>query len=82
MLLLGVSGSLRRDSHNTALLRAALELAPPGVAVERFDGLVLVPPFNADPPPPPRAPRGGGRGGGGAPPGAGGGGPPPPKNGL
>ena len=48
MLLLGVSGSLRRDSHNTALLRAALELAPPGVAVDRFEGLALVPPFNAD----------------------------------
>ena len=48
MLLLGVSGSLRRDSHNTALVPAALELAPPGVAVERFEGLALVPPFNAD----------------------------------
>ncbi|MCL4290026.1 MAG: NAD(P)H-dependent oxidoreductase [Thermoleophilia bacterium] len=48
MLLLGVSGSLRRDSHNTALLRAALELVPPGVEAERFEGLALVPPFDAD----------------------------------
>lgn len=48
MLLLGISGSLRRDSHNTALLRAGLAQAPPGVSVERFEGLAHVPPFNED----------------------------------
>ena len=31
MRILGISGSLRKDSHNTALLRAAAELLPPGV---------------------------------------------------
>jgi NAD(P)H-dependent FMN reductase len=32
--IIGISGSLRRGSYNTALLRAALELAPAGVAIE------------------------------------------------
>jgi NAD(P)H-dependent FMN reductase len=32
--ILGISGSLRSGSFNTALLRAAAELAPPGVALE------------------------------------------------
>ncbi len=32
--ILALSGSLRRGSYNTALLRAAAELAPQGVAVE------------------------------------------------
>jgi chromate reductase len=32
--IIGISGSLRRGSLNTALLRAAAELAPPGVIVE------------------------------------------------
>ena len=31
MRLVGISGSLRRGSFNTALLRAAVELVPPGV---------------------------------------------------
>lgn len=34
MKLLGVSGSLRKGSYNTALLRAAAGLAPAGVALE------------------------------------------------
>jgi chromate reductase len=46
--ILGISGSLRRDSHNTALLRAAAELLPPGVELELFDGLRDVPPYDAD----------------------------------
>jgi NAD(P)H-dependent FMN reductase len=33
--ILGISGSLRAGSFNTALLRAAAELAPPGVIVEQ-----------------------------------------------
>lgn len=35
--ILGVSGSLRKDSYNTAALRAAQELAPAGTTVEIFD---------------------------------------------
>ena len=35
MLILGVSGSLRRGSHNTALLRAAARLLPAGVELVR-----------------------------------------------
>jgi chromate reductase, NAD(P)H dehydrogenase (quinone) len=48
MRILGISGSLRRDSHNTALLRAAAELLPPGVELEIFDGLKAIPPYDAD----------------------------------
>jgi NAD(P)H-dependent FMN reductase len=32
--IVGISGALRRGSYNAALLRAAVELAPPGLAVE------------------------------------------------
>ncbi len=39
MRVLAVSGSLRRGSHNTALLRAAAERAPEGVEVTLYDGL-------------------------------------------
>jgi chromate reductase len=48
MRILGISGSLRRDSHNTALLRAAAELLPPGAELELFDGLKAIPPYDAD----------------------------------
>jgi chromate reductase len=48
MRILGISGSLRRDSHNTALLRAAAELLPPGAELEIFDGLKAIPPYDAD----------------------------------
>jgi chromate reductase, NAD(P)H dehydrogenase (quinone) len=41
MKILAISGSLRRDSLNTRLLRAAAELAPPGVDVELLDPSVL-----------------------------------------
>ncbi|MCS6915733.1 MAG: NADPH-dependent FMN reductase [Myxococcales bacterium] len=34
MTLVGLAGSLRQQSYNAALLRAAAELAPPGVQVE------------------------------------------------
>jgi chromate reductase, NAD(P)H dehydrogenase (quinone) len=34
MKLVGISGSLRSDSHNTRLLRAAAELLPPGAELE------------------------------------------------
>jgi len=41
MKILAISGSLRRDSLNTRLLRAAAELAPPGVEVELLDPAVI-----------------------------------------
>jgi chromate reductase len=48
MKVLAISGSLRRDSHNTKLLRAAAELLPPPAQLEFFDGLADVPPYNED----------------------------------
>ena len=46
--ILAISGSLRRASHNTALLRAAAANAPEGVDVELFEGLERIPPYNED----------------------------------
>jgi chromate reductase len=46
-LVLGISGSLRTGSYNTALLRAAAELMPPGMMLEIFD-LAPLPMFNPD----------------------------------
>ena len=45
--ILGIAGSLRRDSYNRATLRAATKLAPEGASIETFelDGL---PGFNQD----------------------------------
>jgi len=34
--VIGISGSLRRASFNTALLRAAIDLAPQGMTIEAF----------------------------------------------
>lgn len=48
MRILGISGSLRRDSHNTRLLRAAALLLPPGAELVLFDGLAAVPPYDED----------------------------------
>jgi chromate reductase len=49
MRVLGISGSLRRDSHNTKLLRAAGELAEEhGAEFEVFDGLKAIPPYDED----------------------------------
>ena len=48
MRILGIAGSLRRQSHNRKLLGAAEELLPPGVGFERFDGLKAIPPYDAD----------------------------------
>jgi len=48
MKVLGISGSLRRDSYNTKLLRSAEELLPAGVEYERWDGLKAVPPYDED----------------------------------
>jgi chromate reductase len=46
--ILGISGSLRRDSHNTNLLRAAAEAAGSDVELELYDGLKQVPPYDED----------------------------------
>ena len=45
--ILGISGSLRERSYNTALLREAAELAPPDVEIEVFD-LAEIPLYNDD----------------------------------
>jgi chromate reductase len=45
--ILAISGSLRRNSYNTALLRAAQDVAPPNLPVEIFD-LSHVPLYNED----------------------------------
>jgi len=46
--ILAISGSLRRASNNTALLRALREEAPEGVEVELWDGLKQIPPYDGD----------------------------------
>jgi chromate reductase len=46
--VLAISGSLRSDSNNTALLRALREEAPDGVDVELWNGLREIPPYDAD----------------------------------
>ena len=46
--ILGISGSLRRDSHNTSLLRAAAETAGQDVELELYDGLKEIPPYDED----------------------------------
>jgi chromate reductase, NAD(P)H dehydrogenase (quinone) len=48
MRVLGISGSLRRDSYNSMLLRAAAELLPPGAELEVYEGLKAIPPYDAD----------------------------------
>jgi chromate reductase len=48
MRVLGISGSLRRGSLNSALLRAAAERLPAGVELVLFERLAEVPPFSED----------------------------------
>jgi chromate reductase len=48
MRILAISGSLRRDSYNTLLLREAGELLPEGVELELYDGLKAIPPYDQD----------------------------------
>jgi chromate reductase len=45
--VLGFAGSLRRDSYNKALLRAAQQIAPESMTIEVFD-LAPIPLYNAD----------------------------------
>lgn len=48
MRILAISGSLRQDSHNATLLRAAADLLSPGVALTLHGGLREIPPFDED----------------------------------
>jgi chromate reductase, NAD(P)H dehydrogenase (quinone) len=45
--ILGISGSLRKNSNNSGLLRAAGELLPEGMALEIFD-ISAIPLYNND----------------------------------
>jgi chromate reductase len=45
--ILGIAGSLRKDSYNRAALRAAQQLAPEGARLEIFD-LAGIPAFSQD----------------------------------
>lgn len=45
--VLGISGSLRRASFNTAALRAAVGMAPAGMTIETFD-IAPIPVYNED----------------------------------
>ena len=48
MRILGISGSLRRGSHNRRLLRAAGDALPPGVDLVEWEGLASLPAFDED----------------------------------
>ncbi len=48
MQVLGISGSLRRDSLNTALLRVAAERLPAGAELTTFERLAEIPPYSED----------------------------------
>ena len=46
--VLGIAGSLRSGSYNRSLVRAAAELAPPGMQVVMFERLGEIPLYNED----------------------------------
>jgi NAD(P)H-dependent FMN reductase len=48
MRVLAISGSLRRESSNMALLRAAAGVAPAGMELVFYEGLASLPHFNPD----------------------------------
>src|SRR5438128_3241388 len=48
MRILAISGSLRRGSYNTGLLRALAEEAPEDVELVFYDGLKEIPPYDQD----------------------------------
>ena len=48
MQILLISGSLRSGSTNTAVLRTAAAIAPPGVTTRLYEGLDRLPHFNPD----------------------------------
>src|SRR3954453_7169646 len=47
MNVLGIAGSIRRESYNRALLEAARQVAPHGMSIDVFD-LTRIPLYNAD----------------------------------
>jgi chromate reductase len=46
--VLAISGSLRRGSHNAALLQAAASLLPPGCELGHWSGLARLPHYSED----------------------------------
>jgi chromate reductase len=56
MRVLGISGSLRAGSYNTALLRAAAAELPARIEFREWRGLEAVPPYDEDADAPARAP--------------------------
>jgi chromate reductase len=48
MRILGISGSLRRGSHNRMLLRAAADSLPSGAELVEWEGLAGLPAFDED----------------------------------
>jgi NAD(P)H-dependent FMN reductase len=48
MRWLAISGSLRQQSSNTELLRAAIRVAPDDIEIDLYDGLDRLPHFNPD----------------------------------
>ena len=48
MRILGLSGSLRRDSYNTRLLEGTRSLLPYGVELVLFEQLAAIPPYSED----------------------------------
>ena len=46
--VLGIAGSLRRESHNRALLRLARDAAPAGVRISVWEGLGGIPLYDGD----------------------------------
>jgi chromate reductase len=48
MRILGLSGSLRRDSYNTRLLHGMRALLPAGAELDVFEDLAAVPPYSED----------------------------------
>jgi NAD(P)H-dependent FMN reductase len=59
MRLLAITGSARASSSTAAVVRAMARLAPPGVVLERYEGVATLPHFSpdldVDPLPPPVA---------------------------
>ena len=46
--VVGLSGSLRKDSFNTRLLHAATHLTPTGMDIQVYEGIGALPHYNAD----------------------------------
>ncbi|KJY34966.1 NADPH-dependent FMN reductase [Streptomyces sp. NRRL S-495] len=46
--IFAISGSLRADSHNTRLLKAAQKFNPGGQEIEIYEGLREIPPYDLD----------------------------------